>query len=136
MRIALIGPGHPYKGAGARHTTELARKLAEAGHNVVIESWLHQYPVGLYPGGQQTGDVADGGAFPPPRRRPPGRNPFGGWGAGRRLRDMDLVVFALLIPPQAVPYLAVLTGLQGPRPGARRGTRPPTAVICHNPGPP
>ena len=28
MRIALIGPAHPYKGGGARHTTELARWLA------------------------------------------------------------------------------------------------------------
>ena len=39
MRIALVGPAHPYKGGGARHTTELAHRLAAAGHNVVVESW-------------------------------------------------------------------------------------------------
>ncbi len=39
MRIALIGPAHPDQGGAARHTTELAYRLAAAGHNVVIESW-------------------------------------------------------------------------------------------------
>jgi len=33
VRIALIGPAHPYKGGGARHTTELAHRLAAAGHD-------------------------------------------------------------------------------------------------------
>jgi glycosyltransferase involved in cell wall biosynthesis len=135
VRIALIGPAHPYKGGGARHTTELARRLADAGHDVVIESWLHQYPVGLYPGGQQTVDVADGEPFANTRRRLSWRNPLGWWQAGRRLRDMDLMVFALLIPPQAVPYLAILTGLQGAHPGARRGAGPRAVVICHNVAP-
>jgi glycosyltransferase involved in cell wall biosynthesis len=133
VRIALIGPAHPYKGGGARHTTELARWLAEAGHDVVIESWSHQYPAGLYPGGQQTVDVADGEPFANTRRRLSWRNPFGWWQAGRRLRGMDLVVFALLIPPQAVPYLTILTGLQGL--GARRDGGPRTVVICHNVAP-
>ena len=27
MRITLVGPAHPYKGGGARHTTELAERL-------------------------------------------------------------------------------------------------------------
>ena len=31
VRIAVIGPAHPYKGGGARHTTELAHRLAAAG---------------------------------------------------------------------------------------------------------
>ena len=79
MRIALIGPAHPYKGGGARHTTELARWLSEAGHDVVIESWLHQYPAGLYPGGQQTVDVAEGEPFPGTRRELSWRNPIGWW---------------------------------------------------------
>ena len=64
MRIALIGPAHPYKGGGARHTTELARWLAAAGHDVVIESWSRQYPAGLYPGGQADGRRTRGGAVP------------------------------------------------------------------------
>ncbi len=136
MRIALIGPAHPYKGGGARHTTELARWLAAAGHDVVIESWSRQYPAGLYPGGRQTVDVPEGEPFPHTLRRLSWRRPASWFAAGRRLRDMDLVAFALLIPPQAVPYLAVLTGLTGRR-GARRARdrRPRTVVICHNVAP-
>ena len=130
MRIALIGPAHPYKGGGAQHTTELARHLAGAGHEVVIESWSRQYPAGLYPGGRQTVDVPDGAPFPGTRRDLSWRHPAGWVAAGRRLRDRDLVVFALLIPPQAIPYLAILAGLRGLRPGRRPGPR--AVVICHN----
>ena len=129
MRIALIGPAHPYKGGGARHTTELARWLSAAGHDVVLESWIRQYPAGLYPGGQQTVDVAEGEPFPNTRRELSWQNPAGWWRTGRRLRDMDLVAFALLIPPQAVPYLSILTGLRGV---ASRRPTPRTVVICHN----
>ncbi len=130
MRIALIGPAHPYKGGGARHTTELARRLAGAGHEVVIESWSRQYPAGLYPGGRQTVDVPDGEPFPGTRRDLSWRHPAGWIAAGRRLRDRDLVAFALLIPPQAIPYLAILAGLRGLRPGRRPARR--AVVICHN----
>ena len=38
MRIALVGPAHPFKGGGAAHTTELAHRLAGRGHDVTIES--------------------------------------------------------------------------------------------------
>ena len=125
MKIGLIGPAHPYKGGGARHTTELAHRLAAAGHDVIIESWRAQYPARLYPG-QQTVDVAEGEPYPRTHRRLAWYRPDGWLAAGRRLRSADLVVFALLTPLQVPPYLAVLAGL-GRKPG-----RPRTAVIAHN----
>ena len=125
MRIALIGPAHPYKGGGARHTTELAHRLAAAGHDVIIESWRAQYPRRLYPG-QQTVDEPEGEPYPRTHRRLAWYRPDGWLAAGRRLRSADLVVFALLTPLQVPPYLAVMAGL-GRQPG-----RPRTAVICHN----
>jgi glycosyltransferase involved in cell wall biosynthesis len=125
VRIALIGPAHPYKGGGARHTTELAHRLAAAGHDVIIESWRAQYPRRLYPG-QQTVDVPEGEPYPRTYRRLAWYRPDGWLAAGRRLRSADLVVFVLLTPLQVPAYLAVLAGLGG-RPG-----RPRTAVICHN----
>ena len=125
MRIALIGPAHPYKGGGARHTTELAHRLAAAGHDVIIESWRAQYPRRLYPG-QQTVDEPEGEPYPRTHRRLAWYRPDGWLAAGRRLRSADLVVFTLLTPLQVPPYLAVMAGL-GRRPG-----RPRTAVICHN----
>ena len=122
MKIALVGPAHPYKGGGARHTTELAHRLADAGHDVIIESWRAQYPARLYPG-QQTVDVAEGAPYPRTRRRLAWYRPDGWLAEGRRLRAADLVVFAYLTPLQAPPYLAIMAGL---------GRKPRTAVICHN----
>jgi glycosyltransferase involved in cell wall biosynthesis len=122
MKIALVGPAHPYKGGGARHTTELAHRLAAAGHDVIIESWRAQYPSRLYPG-QQTVDVSEGEPYPRTHRRLAWYRPDGWLAEGRRLRPADLVVFAYLTPLQAPPYLAIMAGL-------RRHAR--TAVICHN----
>ena len=125
MRIALVGPAHPYKGGGARHTTELAHRLAAAGHNVIIESWRAQYPAWLYPG-RQTLDAPEGRPYPRTYRRLAWNRPDGWAAEGRRLRSAYLAVFALLTPLQVSAYLAILAGL-GRRPG-----RPRTVVICHN----
>jgi glycosyltransferase involved in cell wall biosynthesis len=121
VKIALVGPAHPYKGGGARHTTELAHRLAAAGHDVIIESWRAQYPARLYPG-QQTVDVPEGEPYPRTRRRLAWYRPDGWLAEGRRLRAADLVVFAYLTPLQAPPYLAIMSRLGGTK----------TAVIGHN----
>ncbi|MGD0604136.1 MAG: glycosyltransferase [Streptosporangiaceae bacterium] len=127
MRIALVGPAHPYKGGGARHTTELAHRLAAAGHDVAISSWRAQYPRWLYPG-QQTVDVPEGRPYPRTVRRLRWYRPDGWLAEGRRLARADLVIFALLTPLQVPAYLAIWAGLR-----LRPGRRPPrTAVICHN----
>jgi glycosyltransferase involved in cell wall biosynthesis len=125
MRVALVGPAHPYKGGGARHTTELAHRLAAEGHDVIVESWRAQYPARLYPG-QQTVDEPEGEPYPRTFRRLSWRRPDGWLAAGRRLRTADLVVFALLTPIQVPAYLAILAGL------GRKTRRPRTVVICHN----
>ena len=122
MKIAIVGPAHPYKGGGARHTTELAHHLAAAGHDVIIESWRAQYPSRLYPG-QQTVDVPEGVPYPRTRRRLAWYRPDGWLAEGRRLRPADLVVFALLTPLQVPAYLTIMTGLH---------RRARIAVICHN----
>ncbi len=125
MRIALIGPAHPYKGGGARHTTELALRLAAAGHDVVIESWRAMYPAALYPG-VQTAPAAEGEPYPRTRRLLSWRRPDGWLRAGRRLRDCDLAVFTFLAPVQVPAYLVIMRGM-------RHGSAAPAAVvICHN----
>jgi glycosyltransferase involved in cell wall biosynthesis len=112
VRIALIGPAHPDQGGAARHTTELAYRLAAAGHNVIIESWRASGP-------------AEGDPYPRTYRRLAWYRPDGWIAAGRRLRSADLVVFALLSQAQVPTYLSVLTALAlGP-------DRPRTALICH-----
>jgi glycosyltransferase involved in cell wall biosynthesis len=113
VRIALIGPAHPDHGGAARHTTELAYRLAAAGHNVVIESWRAPGAAG-----------GDGEEYPRTHRRLAWYRPDGWIAAGRRLRSADLVVFALPSQAQVPSYLSVLTALAlGP-------DRPRTALIC------
>ncbi|ROO90037.1 glycosyltransferase involved in cell wall biosynthesis [Actinocorallia herbida] len=124
MRIALVGPAFPYKGGGARHTTELARRLAAAGHEVVLESWKAQYPGFLYPG-QQTIDVPEGDLFPGTHRRLSWRRPDGWYRTGRRLRSYDLVVFAVLSSVQVPAYLGILRGMG-------RAARQRAVALCHN----
>jgi glycosyltransferase involved in cell wall biosynthesis len=126
VRIAIVGPAHPYKGGGAQHTTELAHQFAHGGHDVVIESWRAQYPARLYPG-QQTVDEPEGEPYAATRRRLAWYDPWSWFAAGRRHRNTDLVVFALLTPIQIPAYLMILTGLG---PGHKHRAR--TLVICHN----
>ncbi|TYB48334.1 glycosyltransferase family 4 protein [Actinomadura chibensis] len=122
MRIAIVGPAFPYKGGGAQHTTELAHRLAAAGHDVVIESWRAQYPGFLYPG-QQTISDPEGEPFPGTRRALDWRRPDGWWRTGRALRACDLAVLVVLSPVQVPAYLGILAGLRG---------RTPVVALCHN----
>jgi len=130
VKIVLVGPTYPYKGGGAQHTTELAHRLAAAGHDVVIESWRAQYPSFLYPG-QQTIDAPEGEPFGNVRRELDWRRPDGWLRAGRRMRSADLVVPAVLSPVQVPPYLGILRGLGASRRRAA-GAGPRVVALCHN----
>ncbi|MDT0331620.1 glycosyltransferase family 4 protein [Nocardiopsis lambiniae] len=127
MRVALVGPAHPYKGGGARHTTELAHRLRAAGHPTVVESWRAQYPAALYPG-TQTVDEPEGEPYPDTRRDLAWYRPDGWWRIGRRLaRENDLVVLTLFSPVQVPAYLGVLAGAR-----SAGGERTRVVALCHN----
>jgi glycosyltransferase involved in cell wall biosynthesis/SAM-dependent methyltransferase len=123
MRIAIVGPTHPIKGGVAQHTTVLAQRLATVGHSVEIVSWLRQYPQRLYPG-RQTVERPEFDLFEPTSRALSWDRPDSWVRAARRLRNVDLVVFAHITPAQVIPYRIMIATLHGGR--AR------TAVICHN----
>jgi glycosyltransferase involved in cell wall biosynthesis len=122
VRVAIVGPAHPYKGGGARHTTELAHRLQAAGHEVVIESWRAQYPARLYPG-QQTVDEPEGPPFPRTHRRLAWYRPDSWLLTGRRLRTADRVIFVLITPIQIPAYLTILQAL---------GKSERAVVLVHN----
>jgi glycosyltransferase involved in cell wall biosynthesis/SAM-dependent methyltransferase len=123
VRIAVVGPTHPIKGGIAQHTTVLARRLADAGHDVEIVSWLRQYPQWLYPG-EQTVNAPEFPPFAATRRQLSWNRPDSWRREARRLRGADLVVFAHVTPVQAPAYLTMIASI---RRGAAR-----VAVICHN----
>ena len=110
MKITVVGPAFPYKGGGAHHTTELAHRLAAAGHEVTLESWKAQYPSFLYPG-EQTISTPEGVPYPGTRRALAWYRPDGWIRTGRRLRSFDLVVLVVLSPVQIPAYLGIAYGL-------------------------
>jgi glycosyltransferase involved in cell wall biosynthesis len=126
MRIALIGPTHPYKGGIVHHTTELAHRLHKAGHDVDLLSWSAQYPTILYPGVQKA-------PMDKPETPPFGRttyplswkNPLGWAKVGRKLRGYDLVVFVFVTSIQAPAYLTMMKSM-----GRKRHTK--VMALCHN----
>ncbi len=125
MRIRVIGPVHPFKGGIAQHTTQLAHKLASAGHDTVVESWRRQYPDAIYPG-QQRVDEPEVTPYPQTRYRLSWNSPMSWVRLGRRLRaEADLVVIVLVSPVQVPPYLVALAALG-------REHRPRLVVLVHN----
>ena len=124
MRVVLVGPTHPYKGGIAQHTTELAHRLAAAGHDVALWSWSAQYPARLYPG-QQTIATPELPVFPRTSYPLSWKRPDGWWRAGRRLRRLraDAVVVVWVTPVQAPAYLTLLVAA---------GRRVRRVVLCHN----
>lgn len=129
LHVTVIGPAHPYKGGAAHHTTELAHRLAAAGHDTRLESWRAQYPKLLYPG-QLTVEEPELPLFAATQRRLSWRSPLGWFLAGRRLRNQDVVVLQCHSVVQYVPYLGVIRGLRGRR--DRRRRHPRVVLIVNN----
>jgi len=130
LRIAVIGPTHPYKGGIAHHTTELAHRLTAAGHDVDLVSWSAQYPAFLYPG-QQRVEGPEGEPFARTYYPLAWYRPDGWLRVGRRLRKQgyDAVVLVVVTTVQVPAYLGLLAGIRG-RSGERR--RPKVLALCHN----
>jgi glycosyltransferase involved in cell wall biosynthesis len=136
LRVALVGPTHPYKGGVAAHTTTLAHELADAGHDVTLVSWSHLYPSALYPGEQAVpGGSPDVEPFPRTLRVLSWARPDTWVGTGRRLRDADVILVVHVIPAVVPAHLALLraagAGPTGGSGGARRAG-PRAVVIAHN----
>ena len=148
MRIAVVGPTHPYKGGVAAHTTSLARHLADAGHDVHLVSWSRLYPKALYPGEQAVPDGdPDLPPFEPTTRPLRWDRPASWWRVGRRLRGADLVVVVFVVPAQVPALLTLIRAARGhgrarvggrARPGGRarvggsQVTGPRVVVVAHN----
>ncbi len=121
LKVAVVGPSHPYKGGVAAHTTMLAHHLAEAGHDVTLVSWSHLYPSRLYPGEQAVpGGTPDVEPFPRTVRALSWARPDTWVRTGRRLRGVDAVVVVHVIPAVVPAHLALMGAARsGPGPGPR-----------------
>ncbi len=142
LKVALVGPTHPYKGGVAAHTTTLAHELSDAGHDVTLVSWSHLYPSALYPGEQSVpGGSPDVEPFPRTLRVLSWARPDTWVRTGRRLRDVDVIVVVQAIPAVVPAHLALLraagvgrasTAGDGGAPAEGTASGPRTIVIAHN----
>ena len=136
LKVAVVGPTHPYKGGVAAHTTSLAHELAEAGHDVTLVSWSHLYPSRLYPGEQAVpGGAPDVPPFPRTVRALSWARPDTWVRTGRRLRGFDVLVVVHVIPAVVPAHLALLRAAGVGRRSTATGSRPTgprTVVIAHN----
>jgi glycosyltransferase involved in cell wall biosynthesis len=133
LRLAVVGPTHPYKGGVAAHTTTLAHELADAGHDVTMVSWSHLYPSRLYPGEQAVpGGAPDVTPFPRTVRALSWARPDTWVRTGRRLREFDAIVVVHVIPAVVPAHLALLRAAGAGRRGDGLPDGPRTVVIAHN----
>ncbi|MBO0824792.1 MAG: glycosyltransferase [Actinobacteria bacterium] len=124
MKIAIVGPAHPYTGGSAQHTTELAHRLSTAGHQVSLQSWRSLYPPRLYPG-QPTVAQPEVPLFPATERTLAWNRPAGWRRLGHRLgRDFDAVLLAVFTSRQVPSYLVMS---KWARAGGCR-----VVALCHN----
>jgi glycosyltransferase involved in cell wall biosynthesis len=126
MRIAIIGPTHPYKGGIALETTELAHRLTAAGNEVALLSWKTQYPF-FYPGQQFV--PANKPELPVHKgshRLLSWKNPVGWARHIRTYRNYDHIILVWWVPViQGPVYLTMLRALGHTH-------HPKVSLLCHN----
>lgn len=99
LKIAIVGPAHPYRGGLAAIMESMAREFQSRGYSVDILTFTLQYPSLLFPGKSQTVDT------PAPadlniRRRVSTINPFSWYSVGMELRKAcpDIVLMKYWTP--------------------------------------
>lgn len=122
LKVAIVGPAHPYRGGLAAIMQTMAREFQHRGYDVEILTFTLQYPSLLFPGKSQTVDT------PAPddlsiRRCVSTISPLSWWRVGRELRRAkpDIVLMKYWTPFMA-PCFGTIARL------ARKNRK--TKVIC------
>ena len=134
MRVALVAPTHPNTGGIVHHSTELAHRLAGAGHDVTLVSWSAQYPAFLHPGTVRVpGGEPEVRIFRNTQYPLAWWNPASWWRTGQRLHEFDAVVLVHAATVQTPAYLTMLAALRRARQThGPAGRRPRVVVVAHN----
>jgi glycosyltransferase involved in cell wall biosynthesis len=129
VKVALLGPTHPYRGGIAHYTTLLARTFA-ARHDVAMISFTRLYPGFLFPGATQFDASAEAIAPPVPAERVlDSLLPWTWLAAGRRLRRLAP---DLLIVPWWHPFFGPSLGTAARAARPRGAGGPRRVFLCHN----
>ncbi|MCB9506870.1 MAG: glycosyltransferase [Myxococcales bacterium] len=125
MRVAVLGPVHPYRGGIAHYTARLAKELVAEGHDVLVLNLSRQYPAALFPGTTQE-DSSERRFDVPAERIVDSLDPRTWVRAARRLREWRA---ELLVVQWWHPYFAASFGVIA---GAARAAGVETVFVCHN----
>ena len=121
MKIALLGPAHPYRGGLAAFNERLATQLVREGHEVTVYTFTLQYPNFLFPGKTQFTEA------PAPdlniQRTLSSVNPLSWYATGRAINEAGT---ELLLIGFWLPFMAPAFGTV-----AKVATCPTIAVV-HN----
>lgn len=125
LRVALVGPTHPFRGGISHYTTLLCRALL-AKHEVRFFALSRQYPKLLFPGKTQYDD-SDVSLKVPHEACIDSINPWTWWRTARAVAryEPDLLLFSWWHPFFA-PAFGTIARL------ARRLGGVPSCYLCHN----
>ena len=98
MKIAMVGPGYPYRGGLAQFNHLLYRYLSQR-HQVLFLTFTRQYPRLFFPGKTQM-DTSQSQSHPPTIRVLDSINPFSYWKTFKLLKHFqpDVVLFRYWMP--------------------------------------
>jgi glycosyltransferase involved in cell wall biosynthesis len=124
MRVTVIGPAFPWRGGIPLLVTDLAYRLAGAGHSVRLHTWSSQGPARLLPVQRHRLVAPEARTFPTDPEPLSWWNPLHWWRVGRRSgRTSDTVILIFYTTVQAPALWAIVRS-------ARRHAR--VLVICAN----
>ena len=124
VKLAVFGPGHPYRGGIARTTTELVLALRRRGHEVEFFAPQRQYPRWLYPGGNDR----DPEACPAVPGTCAVLDPLAPWTwRGARLAARSVGASAWVVPYWTWAWAGWWRSLLA------TARRPPAVAVVHNP---
>jgi glycosyltransferase involved in cell wall biosynthesis len=128
VRIALVGPGQPFRGGIAQHTDLLVTALSRS-HEVTHLGFKRQYPRWLF-GGRSDQDPSLPAREGRSERILDPLNPISWWRTAKRLATLapDLVILPWWVPYWAPSFSATLTGYRH----LAGASAAPVLFICHN----
>lgn len=126
MRIVLIGPAHPLRGGIAQYNTSLAKSFISSGDEVLVISFVRQYPGIFFPGKTQQ-DHSDEAFRVEAEHLIDSISPFNWARVGRRIAEFkpELVLFQWWQPFFALSFQGIIRRM-------RRLHQAPVVYLCHN----
>jgi glycosyltransferase involved in cell wall biosynthesis len=113
MRIAFLGPSYPWRGGIAQFAQNMALKLCENEHEVMMFTFIHQYPALFFPASEQTETALS----PPKLATQKILTPYNPWTWLTAIQDIkgwnpDVIIVSYWLPVMAPAFGFILRGLK------------------------